>query len=382
MRQLDATKADIVEKDRLIKQRDTLLESHGLESRRLAELLDKERQAHRATKAQFETFQRTHQHVSVTVSSQESQIRELETSRSQAVKRLSSLEGVLKEQLTERNKLLLSLWARLSALCGNDWAHDNSLIEGRALPSLEVVGAMLPGFSRNLLAAVKTVEAMVGGFQTRIKAVERELWREYQNLENNLEVRTKKLERLESIVRNGIAAGSFTRGGGGAGDVARFEALEEAYRQLKVENATLRTASDVRARAAYDGSGSPSPSVPTGPRDREPSGGSSSRRGRPRTARAVSRSGSSSNLREVEEGPSRDVTGGSLGVGGGGGSGGSGGGGARDNTLMLRLREMERRLKAEREGRNQDRSAARARLGELEGENRELVLRIKRGEMM
>lgn len=290
----------------------------------------------------------------MTVSSQESQIRELESSRSQAVKRLSMLEGTLRDQLTDRNKLLLSMWARLSALCGNDWAHDNSLIDGRALPSLEVVGTMLPGFSKNLLAAVKTIEAMVGGFQTRIKAVERELWKEYQNLENNLEVRTKKLERLESIVRNGVASGNFTRSDG----AARLEALEEAYRQLKVENATLRTATDVRARAAYDGSGSPSPSIPTGPREREVSG---SRRSRPSTAtRAVSRSGSSSNMREVAEA--------------------EGGGGREATTMMLRLKEMERKLRAEREGRNQDRSAARQRLGELEGENRELSLRIKRGE--
>lgn len=374
----------MVEKDNLVRQRDTLLESHGLESRRLAELLDKERQGHRATRAQFETFQKTHQHVSVTVSTQESRIAELESSRSQAVKRLSGLEGQLKDQLTERDKLLLALWVRLSALCGSDWAHDNSLISGRALPSLESVATMLPGFSRNLLAAVKTVEAMVGGFQTRVKAVERELWREYQNLENNLGVRTKKLERLESIVRNGIAAGSFTRGsrgsGGEEGAMARYEALEEVYRQLKVENATLRTATDVRNRAAYNGSGSPSPSIPTGPRDREVSG--SRVRGRPGTARpgsaltesssAIMRTGSGTNLRqEGSEDGTREST---------REWGREGYGKEKDNALMLRLREMERKLRAEREGRNQDRSAARARLGELEGENRDLSMRIKRGE--
>ncbi|SPN99232.1 related to apsB protein [Cephalotrichum gorgonifer] len=368
VRELNATKADIVEKDRLIKQRDTLMESHSLESRRLAELLDKERQAHRATKSQFETFQKTHHHVSLTVSTQESRIQELESSRSQAAKKLVTLEGSLKEQLTERNNLLLVLWVRLSTLCGSDWAHDNSLISGRALPSLEAVATMLPGFSKNLLGAVKTVEAMVGGFQTRIKAVERELWREYQNLENGLEMRTKTLDRLESIVRNGVASGTLLGGrpGGGGADVRGYEALEEAYRQLKVENATLRTASDVRARAAYDGSGtgsvmgSPSPSIPTGPRDRW---------GRPGTARPGTSASMSTITRTSSSAGGKDR------------DGGDGAGGAeRDNPLMLRLREMERKLRAEREGRNQDRSAARARLGELEGENRELAMRIRRSE--
>ncbi|PKS04931.1 hypothetical protein jhhlp_008297 [Lomentospora prolificans] len=384
-RELDATKADLAEKDRLLKQRDGLLESHGLESRRLAELLEKERQAHRTTKSQFETFQKTHQHVSVTVSTQETRIQELEAQRAQSQKKLVGLENALKDQLTERNNLLLVLWSRLSSLCGSDWAHDNSLINGRALPSLEAVATMLPGFSKNLLAAVKTLESMVGGFQSRIKSVEKELWREYQNLETGLEVRVKKLDRLETMVRNGIASGSLGRYGSSETQ-AHVDALEDMVRQLRVENATLRTASDVRARAVYGGmagdatsaivdavSGSPSPSIPTGPRDRESSrsrknvytsSGRTSTMTRASTSHGLT-SGSSN--REVLS--AADVTGGVPGSGG------------NDHALLLRLKEMERKLKAEREGRNQDRTAARQRLGDLENQNRELrteMGRIKR----
>jgi hypothetical protein len=236
-------------------------------------MLDKERQAHRNVKNQFETFQNTHQHVTRTVSSQDQRIMELEQAKAQDKKRLSQLENTFKEQLTERNNLLLILWTRLSALCGTDWAHNNSLINGRALPSLESVATMLPGFSKNLLAAVKTIEAMVGNFQSKIKSVEKDLWREYQTLENHLDQRTKKLERLETIVRSGIATGqlnpsphSFTE------TQARLARLEDAYRQLKVENHTLRAAAEAR-RAAHaerhglaSPDGSPSPLVPTGPK--------------------------------------------------------------------------------------------------------------------
>lgn len=385
------------------------MESHGLESRRLAELLEKERQGHRTTKSQFETFQKTHHHVSVTANAQEERIHELEMQRAQTQKRLASLESTFKEQLTERNNLLLSLWARLSSLCGSDWAHDNSLINGRALPSLEVVATMLPGFSKNLLAAVKTLEDMVKGFRTRIKGVERELWREYQSLENGLEVRIKKLDKLETMVRNGIASGSLSRFGASmvaaasssdAQTQARVDALEDVVRQLRVENATLRTASDVRARAVYGGgvlggdntsgetvgAGSPSPSIPTGPRDRDNSrtrrniytsaGGTTTTTRTSTMTRASTSHGAppplprpgSSASREVVPSVAGDTTGGN----------GSGGG---DNALMLRLRDMERRLRTEREGRNQDRTAARQRLGDLENQNRELrseVGRMKR----
>ncbi|KAI5859832.1 hypothetical protein GGS23DRAFT_263203 [Durotheca rogersii] len=384
VRELDTTKNSMLEKDRIIKQRDALLESHGLESRRLAEMLDKERQAHRNTKNQFETFQRTHQHVSRTVTSQDSRILELEASRATDKKKIAQLETSFKEQLNERNNLLLILWTRLSSLCGSDWAHDNSLINGRALPSLESVSTMLPGFAKNLLGAVKTIESLVGSFQSRIKAVERELWKEYQSLENSLDAKGKKLERLETIVRTGIAAGNFDA-------QAKVTQLETAYRALKIENATLQRANDARTRGAgWSGSkklssngshedlidgGSPSPSVPTGPHRRDSklprsktthldtgTSGTKSRSG------SISRSASTMGVAEAER----------LGTSNGEGSSGKSG---DDNRWMFRLRELEYKLKQEREARHMDRVAARQRIQDSERQNSELtaeLVRVKR----
>lgn len=257
------------------------------------------------------------------------------------------------------------LWQKLSALCGREWANSNTLIDRQVLPSLEVVATRLPGFSKNLLAAVKAIDAMISSFQTKIKSVERDLYREYQTLENNLEVRTKKLDRLETMVRNSIASGSLA-----PQDVQKkLSRLEEACRQLKVENATLRTASDVRARAAYTSTtssnaaealvpsshGSPSPSIPRGPNDRDRS------REKPRSS--VTRGSTSS---------------GSMGLGLAMGEDGGGGGGMNDNRWLFRLRDMESKLKMEREARNQDRQAARHRLGGLELENRDLREKMRR----
>lgn len=240
-------------------------------------------------------MQKTHLHVHGNMSSAELRIKELESTKDRDKQRLAKLESTLKEQLNERNSLLLVLWTRLSSLCGTDWAHDNSLISGRALPSLEAVATMLPGFSKNLLAAVKTIESIVGRFQDRVKSVERELWREYQHLEETLEKRIKKLDKIESLVRNGIATGNL----GIAGQMSqalleeqkqRMAKLEDAYRQLKIDNATLRTANEVRARQAQDAmldpraekgydAGSPSPSIPTGPTRRDRSVERDSHRG-------------------------------------------------------------------------------------------------------
>ncbi|KAI1109920.1 hypothetical protein F5Y14DRAFT_430603 [Nemania sp. NC0429] len=383
VRELDSTKNSLLEKDRIIKQRDSLLESHALESRKLGELLEKERQARRNTENQFETFRRNHQHVSQTVTSQDTRIVELESSRVTDKRKIAQLEATFKEQIADRNNLLLVLWTRLSSLCGSDWAHNNSLINGRALPSPDSISTMLPGFSKNILAAVRMIESLTSSFQSRIKSIEHELWKEYQALESNLEARTKKLERLESLVRSGVSSGSLDL-------QARFSQLETAYRALKIEHATLQRARDARNRSVgytertplvskpssltsgeelIDG-GSPSPLVPTGPHARE------SRLPRSKTTHlepTMSRSTTSSMTRSSS----------TAGMGDPGRLNSSHGdnGAGRDgnhNPFLLRLRELETKLKDEREARYLDRQAARLRIQDSERQNNELAAELVR----
>ncbi|KAK7941600.1 Anucleate primary sterigmata B [Apiospora aurea] len=393
--ELNSSKAAMLEKDRIIKQRDALLESHGLESRKLAELLDKERQGHRNTKNAFDTFQRTHQHVSRTVNNQDGRIMELETARANDKKKIAQLETSFRDQLTERNNLLLILWTRLSSLCGSDWAHNNSLINGRALPSLEAVTTMLPGFSKNLLAAVKMIESLTGSFHARIKAVQNDLWKEYQSLENNLDIRIKKLDRLETIVRNGIVNGDFN-------STAKIVQLEAAYRAVKIENATLQRANDAKTRAVSgyfdqptngrresidDDAGSPSPYIPTGP-IRKSSGiprskttpqletvssASSSKSRNSTMTRTASNNLAPPDLEQQRTGTSNgemSTPGGTNRAGGGSPQPG------QDNKWMFRLRELEHKLKQEREARNLDRAAARQRIAEGERQKDELVAEL------
>jgi hypothetical protein len=368
-KELDATKAALREKERIIKKRDELLESSALEIRKMGELLEKERVGHRNTKSQYETFQRSHQHLTRTASTQDIRIAELESTRSQDRRRITALEQTMRDQLQERNELLLMLWHKLSAICGREWANSNTLIDRQVLPSLEVVATRLPGFSKNLNAAVRAIEAMIASFQTKIKSVERDLQREYQTLENNLEVRTKKLDRLEAMVRNAVASGSL-----GSDMQSRIHRLEDTCKQLKVENATLKTASDVRARA-YGASGSseklggsPSPSVPRGPGERDRVTHTS----RTTTLTRASTTTGVPTTTGYELARADDKSGGE------GGSGSGSGTGNNDNRWLLRLRDMEYKLKMEREGRNQDRQAARQRLGGLETENKELRQRARR----
>ncbi|KAG6016821.1 hypothetical protein E4U43_003038 [Claviceps pusilla] len=391
VRELDTCKASLAEKERIIKQRDALLESHGLETRKVSELLEKERLAHRNTKAQFETFQRTHHHLTHTANTQDVRIAELESTRGHDRRKLAQLEQTARDQLLERNELLLKLWLRLSILCGREWLNNNALVDRQVVPSVEVIANRLPGFSKNLFAAVKTIETMFQTLYTKIHSVERDLHKEYQTLENNLEVRTKKLDRLETMFRNSVASGTLP-----SQDMhSRMLRLEDAYRQLKVENATLRTANDVRSRAAHAGTeptlslrsgvpggGSPSPGIPRGPGDRDKSRVSQSSHGKSSRSATSSRANTSTGVARPS---SENFTGMELAIPASththtttAQESSASSSSNNDNRWLLRLRDMEYKLKMEREGRNQDRQAARQRLGGLEMENRDLRDRVRR----
>ncbi|MDI1484906.1 MAG: hypothetical protein OHK93_000040 [Ramalina farinacea] len=249
---LETTHRHLAEKDRVLKNRDALLENHGLESKKLADLLERERQGRRADKAQHEQWQRTHHHTSRTVTQKDTRIAELESSRQADRKRLSSLESQFKDQLSERNTLLLTLWNRVSSICGQDWAKQNSLINN-SLPTLEAISnnpSTYAPFSKNLVAAVKHVEGIFNAFQTRIKNIERTLWSEYQALEHAFDSRIRRVDKLEATVQSYRISGTFTA----APEIAK---LRGENRLLKSEISKLQKQELLNRHARGVDGGSP-----------------------------------------------------------------------------------------------------------------------------
>ncbi|OQN95855.1 hypothetical protein B0A48_18140 [Cryoendolithus antarcticus] len=199
--QLDRTKMDAADKDRLLRHRDGLLESTSLESRRLSDLLDKERGARKHDLEQFEKDSRGKASHMRTIAQHESRVLELETAYSQDKRKMSALETQYKDQLSERNTLLLALWHRLSTMCGQDWATSHALVNGE-VPSAEVISRSLPNFNKNILQAVKKLESLLGDFKVRIRSTEKELKKDYQTLEHNLELRMRRMDTLERAVKD------------------------------------------------------------------------------------------------------------------------------------------------------------------------------------
>ncbi|KAJ5566289.1 hypothetical protein N7535_007927 [Penicillium sp. DV-2018c] len=355
--ELESVRSQLDEKESLLRNRDALLESHGLESRKLSELLDRERHARRADKQSFESSLKSHQQASRTIAQSNSRIADLEKARTEDRKRYAALEQQFKDQLSERNTLFLNIWKRLSGLCGPDWAHSNSLINGN-LPSQEVIGNILfwPGFSRNLLLAMKTVEAVMAGFKTRIKSVDHELTKRYHALEASYNGRIKKLERLEEAVKN------MRSGRGQSSSTPEISKLRGENRLLKAELNLLQ--SDSRQGGPRSTSlASAASSIAGTERSRAEKGLSRSSTGLPQP----SQSSSSSTLTNNNPGTMIPRTRSSH-------SGWDDG----DEKWIHRLHELERRLKSEREARLLDRSGARKRLEERDAENQKLREQLNR----
>ncbi|KAF5861029.1 Anucleate primary sterigmata protein B [Aspergillus alliaceus] len=371
--ELENTRSKLDETESLLRNRDALLESHGLESRKLAELLERERHSRRADKQSFEQALKSHHQASRTITQNNSRITELENARIQDRKRFTNLEQQFKDQLSERNTMLLTIWKRLSAMCGPDWAHSNSLINGN-LPSQEVIGNILfwPGFSRNLLLAVKTLENVISGFKNRIKGVERDLTKQYQAVEHTLSLRIKKLDRLEESMMNMRAQQHKLGQAGLSPEMAR---LRGENRLLKAELNLLQSHSRSRGPA---GMGPSSPRIDPGA-DIDPTSlvRHNSMVEKPHNSRGLTRS-STSGIPQPSHVSSTTTL--------------ADGAGAMVHSARARhavadpgtiekwrqrLHEMERRLKQEREARLLDRIGARKRLEERDADNERLRAQLE-----
>ncbi|KAJ5460242.1 Anucleate primary sterigmata protein B [Penicillium daleae] len=377
--ELESVRQQLDEKESILRNRDALLESHGLESRKLSELLERERQARRADKQSFEQALKNHQQASRTITQSNSRITDLENARNSDRKRFTSLEQQFRDQLSERNALFLTIWKRLSSICGPDWAHSNSLINGN-LPSQEVIGNILfwPGFSRNLLLAIKTVESVISGFKTRIRSIEHDFTKQYQNLESSFAQRVRRLERVEEAVKN------LRNGRGYSSSTSEVAKLRGENRLLKAEINLLQSNSRTHgsastAAAAVMASGPRSPSLastadPERSLTRQNSTPGTSEK--PRSERGLTRS--STGLPQPSHTSSSSTVTNNAGAMMPRSRSGAGAWEGSDEKWIHRLHELEKRLKAEREGRLLDRSGARKRLEERDAENQRLRDQLQR----
>ncbi|MBE7180296.1 MAG: hypothetical protein INR71_03645 [Terriglobus roseus] len=341
------------------------------------------------------------------IQTHDSRVHEMEQQRGVDKRRMAVLEDKYKSQLEERNNLLLALWNRLATLCGPDFMQKHSLIDGQ-LPTMELIGKNLHGFNKSIILAVRTVEGTVGGFRARIRNIEKDLWRDFQTLEHSLDVRAKRLDQLEKLLSDGSLSPSkagkhgrrsvsraSSHSGDGSSDYAR---LKSENKLLKAELQFHRATGSTPAASVLD-SARPE-DVYRSPSD---SSGAMPPLSRGYTTSALDGMQQQHNsyapvsaLNTIPDSPGSThtaVRGDMVGA-----SNGSRPATARRDSSSTasakaplqpseakwihRLKELERRLKAEREARLLDRSGARSRLKEERETNEQLRGRLEREKVL
>lgn len=336
--ELNNLRNDLANKTRALKDRENRLESLALEVKRLNEALEKERQGRRIDKQNHEALLNTHQIVSNNLRNAKSTQSELEKARSRDSRTVANLEQTLKDQIAERNNLLTQLWVRLAKICGPEWMSRNSLaitqngssITGTKTSMESAVVSAFPSFSQNIHLAVKAMENIFVGWKARMKSVERDLWKEYQIVENALDARSRRLERLEALVRGGIMSGDAGR--------------NEAIAKLRSENRLLKAQIGILENQQH----APDPQTPLG----------------------------TANGRQVARRRDSNASASMTPYGNNALSGSSGS--DAEKRWILRLKELEKRLKKERESRILDRDGAKKRLEEERGEKEQLRMELER----
>lgn len=196
---LNSAKQELAEKERVLRSRDQLLESTALETRKLSDLLDKERVARQKDRASFDHMQRSQQSLTHTIQQNDTRAQQIENLRKQDLRKFAHVEQQLKDMIAERNNFLLAMWNRLSTLCGAEFMQKNSLVDGQ-LPSVDVITKNIRGFAANVDLALRTIETVINGFRSRIREVEKSLWKDFQTLDHAIDVRTKRIDHLEKTM--------------------------------------------------------------------------------------------------------------------------------------------------------------------------------------
>ncbi|KAF2864242.1 hypothetical protein K470DRAFT_254565 [Piedraia hortae CBS 480.64] len=355
---LDRAQMDVADRDRLLRHRDGLLESTSLESRRLSDLLDKERASRKHDLDQFDRASRGQATHLRELAHSQARVLELETAFSQDKRKMAKLEQEYHDQLEERNDALLEVWKRLAAICGPEWTKKHSSVLGQS-PSTDIIHNHLGAFKRNLITALSTIEALTGRYETQMRQVEKNLWREYQGLNEKVKHGVRRVGALEEAV----AAPQGSNGqfdGENARLKAEIKSLKSEIRLHRQQHAL--TQQTLQSQQQH------------GDLRRSITGGSNSLSGTSpgRALAALLRHSSVTSNTEAQSATQRppsttaatEERTSSM--------------SSNEQRWIHRFKELETRLKAERERRLQDRRDARHRLEEQRQEYEELKARLEK----
>lgn len=230
--------------DLALQDRDTLVQNHTRENGRLLDLLEKERESRKHHQNEAQRLRGD--------SDGQGQLEEVERAWNEDRTQFAALEERYILHLRDRNQMLFDLWTRLSEMCGPDWLQQYCKSEDCDAPTLESASADLAGFEQILQTAVDSIENTLNSIRTRIRSTEKDIYKDFETLEQELADRCKRVDRFERHLHRSSSSASNN-------PVTAHPASKADLTRLKDENRLLRREIKVLKQGAFALPGLPSP---------------------------------------------------------------------------------------------------------------------------
>ncbi|KAG8824819.1 hypothetical protein FRC19_000994 [Serendipita sp. 401] len=185
-------KKDLEERDTKARDREAALDKLHVENRDLAAQLAAQTQARLNLSEKLDTVQANLKVAETEVSTLRAKVSDLETRLNKDQRSQVSLEHQYRDQLTERNTLLLTVYQYLDRILGVD---KTAKAETKPFTNFAV-------FHDNLISRLKAVTNIQGDFEKRCKESETKFMDRLADVKKQLDFRWKQLDRFESSVKS------------------------------------------------------------------------------------------------------------------------------------------------------------------------------------
>lgn len=184
-------KRDIDERDAKARDREAALDKMHVENRELAGQLASQTQARLNLSEKLDTVQASLKTAEAEVSNLRGKVTDLEARLSKDQRSLLATEHQYRDQLTERNTLLLTVYQYLDKILG---VEKTAKAETKPFTNFAV-------FHDNLISRLKAVTSIQTDFEKRSKEIESKFTDRLAEVKKQLEFRWKQLDRFESSVK-------------------------------------------------------------------------------------------------------------------------------------------------------------------------------------
>ncbi|KAG8833328.1 hypothetical protein FRC17_010860 [Serendipita sp. 399] len=185
-------KKELEERDARARDREAALDKLHVENRDIAAQLAAQTQARLNLSEKLDTVQANLKVAETEVSTLRAKVSDLETRLNKDQRSQVSLEHQYRDQLTERNTLLLTVYQYLDRILGVD---KTTKAETKPFTNFAV-------FHDNLISRLKAVTNIQGDFEKRCKEAEAKFMERLAEVKKQLDFRWKQLDRFETSVKS------------------------------------------------------------------------------------------------------------------------------------------------------------------------------------